>query len=436
LPLHQYQTTKRMKKNYLLLSAFMVLAFFVVAQPLAEAPPESVKMSSERLQRIGRVIQEYVDSSYIPGAVALVARHGKIVYHESFGYADVESRQPLRQDAIFRIASQTKAITSVAVMMLYEEGRFLLDDPVSKYIPAFKNPQVIDQYNAADTSYTTVPAKREVTIRDLLAHTSGIGYAGIGTPQANAIYAKHDIPSGLGTPNGNLGEAIERLGALPLMHQPGERWTYGLNTDVLGYLVEVVSGKTLDEFFHQRIFQPLGMADTWFYLPADKHRRLVRLHAENPDKKAAPYPNGGSPDPDFPKFNGSFYSGGAGLSSTVYDYAVFLQMLLNGGEYQGVRLLSPAIVRMMTSNQIGELNLGVRKFGLGFGLATPAEAARLPPSEGTFEWGGAFATSYWVDPQEGIVGLIYTQKYPNSYGDLAAKFRVLVYQAITELEGK
>lgn len=425
-----------MKKNHLLLSAFMMLALFVAAQPLAEAPPESVKMSSERLQRIGRVVQEYVDSSYIPGAVALVARHGKIVYHQAFGYADLESRQPLQPDAIFRIASQTKAITSVAVMMLYEEGRFLLDDPLSKYIPSFGKPQVLDQYNAADTTYTTVPAKREVTIRDLLSHTSGIGYAGIGTPQANAIYAKHGIPSGLGTPNSKLGEAIERLGALPLMHQPGERWTYGLNTDVLGYLVEVVSGMTLDEFFRQRIFQPLGMADTWFYLPAEKHGRLVRLHTENQGKKAIPFPDGGNLDPDFPKFNGSFYSGGAGLSSTAYDYAIFLQMLLNGGEYQGVRLLSPAIVRMMTSNQIGELNLGIRKFGLGFGLATPAEAARLPPSEGTFEWGGAFATSYWVDPQEGIIGLIYTQKYPNSYGDLAAKFRVLVYQAITELKGK
>ena len=425
-----------MKKSYLLLSTFLMLTTFAFAQPLVEAPPESVKMSSERLQRIGRVVQEYVDSSYIPGAVALVARHGKIVYHQAFGYADLESRQPLQPDAIFRIASQTKAITSVAVMMLYEEGRFLLDDPLSKYIPAFGKPQVLDQFNAADTSYTTVPAKREVTIRDLLAHTSGIGYAGIGSPQANAIYAKHGIPSGLGTPNGKLGEAIERLGPLPLMHQPGERWTYGLNTDVLGYLVEVVSGMTLDAFFQQRIFQPLGMADTWFYLPADKHGRLVRLHTENQGKKAIVYPEGGNPDPDFPKFNGSFYSGGAGLSSTAYDYAIFLQMLLNGGEYQGVRLLSPAIVRMMTSNQIGELNLGIRKFGLGFGLATPAEAARLPLSEGTFEWDGAFATSYWVDPQEGIIGLLYTQKYPNSYGDLAAKFRVLVYQAITELEGK
>jgi CubicO group peptidase (beta-lactamase class C family) len=189
-------------------------------------------MSSERLQRIGQFLQEYVDSSYIPGAVALVARHGKIVYHQAFGYTDTESRQPLQRDAIFRIASQTKAITSVAVMMLYEEGRFLLDDPVSKYIPAFRQPQLLEVFNPADTTYTTVAAKREVTIRDLLTHASGIGYAGIGTPEARAIYAKHGISSGIGTPNGDLGEAIERLAALPLMHQPGERWTYGLNTDV------------------------------------------------------------------------------------------------------------------------------------------------------------------------------------------------------------
>jgi CubicO group peptidase (beta-lactamase class C family) len=265
-----------MKKHLWLLSALLGLALALPAQPLAEAAPESVQMSSERLQRIGQVLQEYVDSSYIPGAVALVARHGKIVYHQAFGHADVDSRQPLQRDHIFRIASQTKAVTSVAVMMLYEEGRILLDEPISKYIPAFRQPQVLDAFNPTDTTYTIVPAKREVTIRDLLTHTSGIGYAGIGTPEARAIYAKHDIPSGIGTPNGNLGEAIEQLAALPLMHQPGERWTYGLNTDVLGYLVEVVSGLTLDEFFRQRIFEPLGMADTWFYLPSDKHARLMR----------------------------------------------------------------------------------------------------------------------------------------------------------------
>lgn len=403
------------------------------AQTLVETQPEKVNLNTERLRRIDRVVQSYVDSSYIPGGVALIARNGKIAYYKAFGFSDVESRKAMQRDDIFRIASQTKAITSVAVMMLYEEGRFLLDDPVSKYLPAFKNPQVITMYNSADTTYSTTPAKREVTIRDLLAHTSGIGYAGIGTPEANAIYAKNNIPSGIGTPDDVLGETMNRLGPLPLFHSPGERWTYGLNTDVLGYLVEVVSGMSLDDFFRTRIFNPLGMKDTYFYLPKEKHQRLTRLHGENSEKKVVPYPSGGRMDPDFPKLNGKFYSGGAGLSSTIYDYAIFLQMLLNGGAYNGQRILGPASVRMMTSNQIGDLFIGgVKKFGLGFGLTTEAEASRLPTYEGTFDWGGAFATTYWVDPQKGLVCLFFTQKYPHSYGELANKFRVLTYQALED----
>jgi len=214
------------------------------------------------------------------------------------------------------------------------------------------------------------------------------------------------------------------------MHHPGERWTYGLNTDVLGYLVEVISGMPLDDFFRKRIFEPLGMKDTYFYLPADKHQRLVRLHTENKDRRAFPMSNGGSMDPDFPKQEGRFYSGGAGLSSTIYDYAIFLQMLLNGGSYGEQQLLSPASIRLMTSNQIGELNVGVRKFGLGFGVANEAEAAIQPVSIGSFDWAGAFATTYWADPQEGIVALFFTQKWPNSWGELANKFRVMTYQAI------
>jgi len=425
-----------MKQLFFLFHFFLIPVLFVSAQTLVETKPETAKFSGERLQRIDRFLQEQVDSNRIPGAVALIARHGKIVYYKAFGYADTENRKPLQRDAVFRIASQTKAVTSVAVMMLYEEGRFLLDDPVSVYIPAFAKPQVLDKYNPADTTYTTVPAKREITIRDLLTHTSGIGYAGIGTPEANAIYAKGNIPSGIGTPNDKLGEAIQRLGALPLMHQPGERWTYGLNTDVLGYLVEVVSGMSLDEFFRKRIFEPLGMKDTYFYLPASRHDRLVKLHTQNRERKLAPYPSVGNIDPDFPKLAGTFYSGGAGLSSSIYDYAVFLQALLDGGVYNGKRILSPAIIRMMTSNQVGELSLGQRKFGLGFGLTTEAEAARLPPSEGTFDWGGAFVITYWVDPAEGIVGLLFTNMFPNSTGAMSAKFKVLVYQALTELEEK
>ena len=399
---------------------------------LQEAKPEKAGMSAERLQRLDRVLQEYVDKNYIPGAVALIARNGKIVYYKSVGHSDAEAKENLKRDDIFRIASQTKAITSVGVMMLYEEGRFLLDDPISKYIPVFRKPQVLDTFNKQDTTFTTVPAKREVTIRDLLTHTSGISYPSIGGPEATAIYAKNKIPSGIGTPHDKLADAMNALAKQPLLHQPGERFTYGLNTDVLGYLIETVSGQPLDQFFKNRIFEPLGMKDTWFYLPAEKHDRLVKLYTEGENKKLQPTPVRGNQTPDFPKLAGSYFSGGAGLSSTVHDYAVFLQMLLNKGEYNGRRLLSPATVHLMTTNQIGDVNMGDNKFGLGFAIATEKGAARTPVSVGTFDWGGIFGTTYWVDPKEGIVALLYTNKLPNSYGDLGDKFRVLVYQAITD----
>lgn len=408
---------------------FFCICKFSFAQFITDATPESAGMSTERLKRIDAVVQDYVNKGWIPGATTLIIRNGKVVYQKEFGFSDVESKSAMKKDAIFRIASQTKAITSTAVMMLYEEGKFLLDDPISKYIPAFKSPKVLEKFNEADSSYTSIPAKREITIRDLLTHTSGIGYASIGSKEAVAIYAKNKIPSGIGTPNAKLAESINTLATLPLMHQPGEKMTYGLNTDVLGYFVEVISGMNLSEFFQKRIFTPLGMNDTYFYLPEDKFNRLTTVYTEDKDKNTikaiATYQ-------DFPKQKGGFYAGGAGLSASTIDYAKFLQMFLNGGEFNGNRILSPAIIRMMTSNQIGDLNMGIKKFGLGFGLVTEKEASRLPVSEGSFDWGGIFGTTYWADPQEGIVALIMTQKYPNSHPDLSDKFKVLVYQAITK----
>ena len=402
---------------------------------LSEATPASVSVSADRLARIDRVLQEYVDQGKQAGIIALVARDGKIVYHKAFGMDNPATKTPLKRDAIFRIASQTKAITTVAAMMLFEEGRILLDEPISKYIPAFKNPTVLSTFNEVDSSYTTKPAKSEITIRQLMTHTSGISYTSIGTKEANAIYAKAGIPSGIGTPMNSLSATIPALAKLPLMHNPGERWTYSLSTDVLGYLVEVVSGQPLDQFFRTRIFEPLGMTDTFFYLPAAKQNRLATLFTEVPQtKQVVPSPMQGGISPDYPKQAGTYFSGGAGLSSTAVDYAVFLQMVLNGGSYNGKQLLGPATVRLMLQNQIGALNVGDSKFGLGFGIATPASAARLPVSAGAFSWGGFFGTDYWADPQQGIVGMIITQKVPNSYGDLNDRFKVLVYQALTALK--
>jgi CubicO group peptidase (beta-lactamase class C family) len=399
---------------------------------LQEASAELVGMSTTRLQRMDAVINDYIAKGRQAGVGVLVARNGRIVYYKAYGQDDVQAKTPLKRDAIYRIASQTKAIVSIGLMTLFEEGKFLLDDPISKYIPAFKNPKVLDKYNEKDTTYTTVPAKREITIRQLFTHTSGISYPSIGTKEAVAIYAKNKIPSGIGTPDGKLEDAINRLAALPLVHQPGEKWTYGLSVDVLGRLIEVLSGQPLDQFLRTRLFEPLGMNDTYFYLPASKQSRLTRVYTEDSTKTLRRLPSQGGISEDYPKQAGTYFSGGAGLSSTLYDYAIFLQMMLNGGEYNGKRILSPTTVRLITTNQIGDINQGLNKFGLGFAITSERSAARLPVSQGSYDWGGFFGTTYWVDPKEGVVALIYTQKVPNSYGDLTDKFKVLVYQAIME----
>lgn len=342
----------------------------------------------------------------------------------------------MQKDNIFRIASQTKAITSVAVMILFEEGKLLLDDPVSKYIPAFKKQQVLDKFNPADTTWTAVPAKSEITIRQLLTHTSGLGYAQIGSKEANAIYAKSNLTAGIGLKDDNLLDAMNRLAQLPLMHQPGEKWTYGLNTDLLGCLVEVISGMSLDKFFKTRIFEPLGMNDTYFTIPKEKANRLVSIYREDKDgklqKSTAELLNGKTVTPNYPLESSTYYSGGAGLSSTIYDYAVFLQMLLNNGVYNGKRILGRNTVRMMTMNQIGDLSRGDDKFGLGFQVVTERGSARTPSQAGTFSWGGAFATSYWVDPKEKMVFLLYRQLQSSTHGDVGEKFRSMTYAAIND----
>ena len=400
------------------------------AKTLKETNPTSAGFSPERLARIDKLLQEYVDKKWTAGGSAIIVHNGSIVYYKGFGYDDVDTKKPEKKDAIFRIASQTKAITSVAVMILYEQGKFLLDDAVSTYIPEFKNPKVLDKFNEKDTTYTTVPAKREITIRDLLTHTSGIGYAQIGSKEANAIYYKNGIWGGIGVDKIILGDKMKILGSMPLFHQPGEKFTYGLNTDLLGYLVEVVSGMSLSDFFKKNIFEPLGMNDTYFYLPKEKYNRLAALYAEDSTKhvkKMEDYIDlNGRVYRDFPIMAGTYYSGGGGLSSTAYDYAIFMQMMLNGGEYNGKRILARNTVRMMTQNQIGDLG----EFGLGFGIVTEKNAAKTPVSVGTFDWGGMFSSSYWIDPKEKIVAQLFLNQFPNSHGEIHNKFKALVYQAL------
>ncbi len=401
---------------------------------LKEASPRSVKVSEERLIRIDKMLQESIDSGWITGAVGFIARDGKIVYNKAFGVDDIDTKSPMRTDDIFRIASQTKAITSVAVMMLFEEGKFLLDDPVSKYIPEFADPRVLDQFNEKDTTYTSIPANREITIRDLLTHTSGIDYAGIGSENMRAIYAKSGIPAVFGSDKVILGDKIKVLGKLPLAHQPGEKFTYGLNVDVLGYLVEKISGESLDHYFQTHIFEPLGMTDTYFYLPPSKFERLVTAYTEDDRHHLIKWTDRTlvGVDVNYPKVEGTWFSGGAGLSSTTKDYATFLQMLLNKGEYNGKRLLSRRTVELMTTNQIGDLSLGKDKFGLGFQITSKEGQALLGVSEGSFAWGGFFGTTYWADPRERLVCLLFTQEFPFSHPEIKDKFKVLVYQALDD----
>ncbi|SRR5579871_576527 len=434
-----------MKRFLFSVFAFVIIIISSVAAQPNKAVPEKLStelniqasgMSAERLNRIDKILQQYVNDKFINGAVAIVYRNGKLAYYKAIGYDDVEKKTPLQKDEIFRIASQTKAITSVAVMMLYEQGKIMLDDPISKYIPEFKNPKVLDKFNEADTTYTTVPAKREVTIRDLLTHTSGIGYAQIGSPTMNAIYYKAGVIGGIGVNKYILADKMKALGSLPLFHQPGEKWTYGLNVDLLGYLVEVISGKSLADFFRTNIFEPLGMKDTYFYLPKEKYNRLATLYTEDSTQHIIKTPEhiniNGDFYSDYPNFKGTYYSGGGGLSSTAYDYAIFMQMLLNGGEYNGKRILSRSTINMMTTNQIGDIPFGDNKFGLGFEIITAKGSAKSQASEGTFDWGGMFSSSYWIDPKEKMVVQFVLQLYPNSHGDIHQKFKTLVYQAIND----
>jgi CubicO group peptidase (beta-lactamase class C family) len=426
-----------MKKNFLLAAIIILQIQFATAQKIMPlTTPEAAGFSTERLQRLDREMNDWAKKEWMHGGVALIIRNGKIAYYKAAGVNDLDTKSALQKEAIFRIASQTKAITSVAMMMLFEEGKFQLDDAVSKYIPAFKKQQVLDKFEATDTTYTTIPAKSEITIRQLFTHTSGLGYAQIGSKEANAIYAKSKLTAGIGVQDDKLLDAMNRLAKLPLMHQPGEKWTYGLNSDLLGCLVEVISGMSLNDFFRTKIFKPLGMNDTYFFIPQEKANRLVNLYREDSTGhlvKAEGKMLNGPTLSNYPLLNSTYYSGGAGLSSTIYDYGIFLQMLLNNGRYNGKRLLSRNSVRIMTMNQMGEVPYrGDDKFGLGFQIVTDKSSGRTPAQAGTYSWGGAFATSYWVDPKEKMVLLFYRQLQGSTHGDVVEKFRALVYGAIND----
>ncbi|GAB3217928.1 beta-lactamase family protein [Algoriphagus aestuariicola] len=422
---------KRVLSGLALLAVASQLSF---SQTLSDPGKNPVPgISQERVARLDAMLEEAMQKDQVPGMVAMVVKDGKIVYHSAKGLADVESGKAMEKNSIFRIASQTKAITSTAVMILWEEGKIRLDEPISKYIPEFKNPQVLANFRYADTTYATKPSSKEITIRHLLTHTSGLGYGVIdGDERMRMIYHKAGVVDLFTTEKVTIGESVKRLAKLPLHHEPGTKYTYSEGLDVLGYLVEVVSGKPFDVFLKERIFDPLGMNDTRFYLSEAQAPRLVTVHTRK-DGKWASYPVTFY-DPAYPKTGAkAFFSGGAGLSSTTEDYAKFLQMYLNGGVYDGKRILSPTTISTIMSNQVGDLlGDGGKDYGLAFGLVDEKGVAMGGlGSKGTFDWGGYFNTQYFADPQTKVIGLIFKQTSGAGNGDETGwKFRQMVFSLI------
>lgn len=378
-----------------------------------------------RLRYIDSAYTHFVNQGLLPNAVTFVAHRGRIVHHAAYGWRDKEKRIPCRTDDIFRIASQTKAIAVVALMTLWEEGRFQLDEPIKKYLPAFTSPHVLVNYDPATGHYSARPAATDITIRHLITHTSGISYQGV----------HWDIARRAGVPPLNsldsitLAQMVDRLAILPLAHDPGAQFTYSMNIDVLGRLAEVLSGQPIDRFIDERILQPLGMHDTHFYLPENKEQRLVTLYGYDRDNGLAP-----SRDTLYQTFPYSgarmLMSTGAGLSGTIEDYARFCQMVLNGGTFNGKRIIGRKTLEMMQQNGVGDMR-GEIGFGMAWDVFRPQYAHRTIVSQGAMRWGGMFGTDYIIDPQEDLIVLFYTNLYPNGTGiDFKSLMHNLTYQAL------
>lgn len=418
-------------------------------QQPAKRKPDALRPVVGRFERVHKLLQEHVARKEIAGAVGLVLHRDQPVYFEAVGSADVEAKKPMARDTLFRIASMTKPITSVAVLMLADDGKLNLSDPLSKYLPEFKDPKVAVRNGdaKAGSEWTVVPAQRPITIHDLLTHTSGIIYGFAEHEYLSKLYQEAHVSDGLVQTDATLATNMRRLAELPLAHQPGVAWTYGLSTDVLGRVVEVVSDKSLDQFFRERIFEPLSMRDTYFFLPAEKRERLAALYAPAQDKTivrvddkprrlgnlrySASFPYEG------PR---TYYSGGAGLVSTAGDYGRFLHMLLHRGERNGKRLLKAETVDLMTRNEIGDLPIPFRVhgdgFGYGFGVVTGRDKQTSPASVGSYSWGGIFNTFFWVDPKEQLIGIVLTQLYPFGHLTLWHDFQAKVYADLAQPRGE
>ena len=391
--------------------------------------PENQGVSSERLDRIDSYLNKAIEKNQIPGAVALIRRNNKIIYNKAFGYSDVENKIMYSTDDIFRIASMTKAVTSLAVLMLWEEGEFNLDDPIEKYIPEFKDLKVLTDFNETDSTYLSKPAENKISIRHLLTHTSGIGYGVIDKDaRFKAIYKKQGIVDLFTTDSINIGSNVKKLAQLPLHHEPGEAFTYGESLDVLGYFIEVISQKSLDVFFKERIFDPLEMNDTYFYLPTTHQDRLVPIQTKR-DGFWTKY-QGDFYDTNYPvKGAKTFLSGGAGLSSTTADYSNFLQMFLNKGSFKDKQILGKKTVELVYVNQNN--HIPDSSIGLAFGLVSEKDQALGGKgSMGTITWGGYFNTFYFADPVENIIGILYKQTREIEEEKTSIEFSTLLFQSL------
>lgn len=411
------------------MSSFLFVHFTITAQQLVLADPQSVGFSSERLETLTDALQGYVDQSKLPGAVAMVVRNGKIAYWETVGFQEMESKKAMQKNTLFRIASQTKALVSVGIMILQEEGKLLISDSLSKYIPEFDNTTVAEP---TEDGYEVVPAKRKITLRDLLTHTAGIDY-GMGT--ASDAWKMAGIQGWYFADRSEpILETVKRMARLPQQAQPGTEFVYGYNTDILGAVIEVVSGQNLADFLNQHIFEPLGMKDTHFYIPKSKADRLAVVYSlEKSNIERAP--NAGTMVSQGAYVNGprQSYSGGAGLISTAEDYATFLQMMLNKGNYNGKQILSRKSVALMTENHLGDIVFpSTPGMGFGLGFSTVEDVGRRGQmgSHGEYGWGGAYHSTYWVDPSEDMVVVYFTQVIPARNLNDHEKLRALIYQAL------
>ena len=417
-----------------LVFASLILVFaapHAAAQALPRTDPAAVDLSSERLGRLSDIFQRYVDTEQLAGVVVLVARRGQVAYLEAFGQRDREAGAPMQEDAIFRIASQTKALVSVGVMILQEEGKLLISDPVGRYLPEFKKTKVAVPNSGG--RYDVVDAKRPITIRDLLTHTAGISY---GNGPAEDRWAEAGIQGWYFADRTEpIRDTVAQIASLPFDAQPGEQWIYGYNTDILGALIEQVSGKSLEVFLQDALFDPLDMRDTHFYLPRAKKDRLTVVYSSTPAGSIER-----APDPGHMVGQGAYldgprtsFSGGAGLLSTARDYARFLQMMLNGGALDGNRILSRKTVELMTVDHVGDLDFRVGQgFGLGFSVVTDLGARGTLGSHGEYGWGGAYHSTYWVDPKEELIVVYFTQLRPALDINDQDTLRALVYQAVVD----